>query len=363
VLKAIDRAGTHDFVYVGLIDDKCTHAANRVDEFNLYGFPTTYFDGGLRVGLGGYSDTTWQQNWFEAVIDTCGARPVNDLDVTVTVDWVGDAAMDIDVAVTNNEATGYSGRIRVYVTETVSSMGWNDSWSPPRPYTYTFLDYAFNEDIAIGAGGTWNGSTTWVGYDHNDGHGNDFGIITPNNVTVVAAVFDDTWHQGYSYPPSGYPFDAYYVDEAAKATPTISELVVDDEHNQFMIFKGEEWNTVNYPDANAGSTHYISGSGKLGDNIVAWRVDQIITPGTYDVYAWKFDHPWSSQMATDAQFIVKDKYGIAGLVTVDQSTAGDEWISLGSYEFSNTGVQGVGISDDANGIVAADAIKFVYTGP
>jgi hypothetical protein len=60
----------------------------------------------------------------------------------------------------------------------------------------------------------------------------------------------------------------------------------------------------------------------------------MITPGTYDVYAWKFDHPWSGQMATDAQYIVKDKYGIAGLVTVDQSTAGDEWISLGSYEFS-----------------------------
>lgn len=288
-------------------------------------------------------------------------RPVNDLDVAVTAEWVGDATMDIDVSVRNNEATGYGGHIRVYVTETVSSMGWNDTWNPPRPYTNTFLDYAFNEDITIDAGGTWSGSTTWVGYDHDDGHGNDFGIITPNNVTVFAAVFDSTWHQGYSYPPYGAPFDAYYVDEATSATPIISELIIDDAQNQFMVIRGASWNSIDYRDANRGRTHYKDGG--MGDNIVGWRVDQIITPGTYDVYTWKFDHPRSSQMATDAQFIVKDKYGISGMVTVDQSTPGDEWIYLGSYEFDTGSMQGVGVSDDANGLVGADAIKLVPAGP
>jgi hypothetical protein len=344
-----------------LVDDKCTHASERVDEFNLYGFPTTYFDGGLRIGLGGYSDTLYQIAWFNALIDTCGMRPVNDLDVAVTAEWVGDATMDIDVSVRNNEATGYGGHIRVYVTETVSSMGWNDTWYPPRPYTNVLLDWAFNEEITINPGGTWNGSTTWVGYEHDDGHGNDFGIITPNNVTVFAAVFDSTWNQGYSYPPFGYPFDAYYVDESISVTPTISELIVDDDQNQFMIIRGDPWDSISYPVANRGSTHYIEGG--TGDNVVGWRVDEIITPGTYDVYVWKFDHPWSDQMATNAQFIVKDMNGILSQVTVDLSTPGDEWISLGSYEFDNSNTQGVGVSDDANGLVAADAIKIVPTGP
>jgi hypothetical protein len=257
-----------DFVYVSLVDDKCTHAASRVDEFNLYGFPTMYFDGGYQVRVGAYSDTTTQQSWYETAIIQSGNRAVNDIDLTVTADWVGDATMDIDVAVTNNEATSYGAYIKVYVTETVSSMGWRDSWG--REETKAFLDYAFNEEISIGAGGTWEGSTTWVGYDHNDGHGNDFGIITPNNVTVVAAVFDTTWHQGVSYDNPYRPFDAYYVDEAAETTPTISELIVDDEHNQFFVYKGDDWSTVDYPDANSGSTHYISGSGKLWE-IILWR--------------------------------------------------------------------------------------------
>jgi hypothetical protein len=68
-------------------------------------------------------------------------------------------------------------------------------------------------------------------------------------------------------------------------------------------------------------------------------------------------------MATNAPFIIKDKNGIAGIVQVDQSTAGDEWVYLGSYQFDNSSAQGVGLSDNADGIVAADAIKLVYTGP
>jgi hypothetical protein len=346
-------------LYVGLIDDKCVHAANRIDEFNILGFPTTYFDGGYRISWGGYSDTTFQQAWFEAIIDTCGMRVVNDLDVTVTADWIGDATMDIDVSVMNNDTTDYGGRIRVYVTETVSSMGWNDTWSPPRPYTYTFLDYAFNEDITIGAGGTWNDSTTWVGYDHNDGHGNDFGIITPNNVTVVAAVFDSTWHQGYSYTPPQNPFDAYYVDEAVKTTPTISELIVDDEHSQFFVYKGDEWNERNITGAWDGRAHYRAAG--TGDNWVAWKVDQIIEPGNYDVYTWKFEHDYSALMATDAQFTVKDMNGAAGWIYLDQSTAGDEWQYLGNFDFNNGSPQGVVVTDNASGFVLADAIRLVNT--
>jgi len=40
-----------------------------------------------------------------------------------------------------------------------------------------------------------------------------------DNVAVVAAVYNDEWHQGYSYPPSTKPFDAYYVDDATVAVP------------------------------------------------------------------------------------------------------------------------------------------------
>ena len=44
---------------------------------------------------------------------------------------------------------------------------------------------------------------------------------------VIASVFNDEWHQGYSNPPDGNPFDAYYVDEAAAVIPFINSTPPD----------------------------------------------------------------------------------------------------------------------------------------
>jgi thiol-disulfide isomerase/thioredoxin len=45
-LKEIDSEGNYDFFYVSLVDDKNPTAASRNDEYNIYGFPTVWFDGG-----------------------------------------------------------------------------------------------------------------------------------------------------------------------------------------------------------------------------------------------------------------------------------------------------------------------------
>jgi hypothetical protein len=206
-------AGTLPFYFVALVDDKNTHAAARVDEYNLAGFPTCFFDGGYQVNVGVYTNVPAMVSWYTNTINTCGNRVVPDLDVDVDVAWLGSATLDIKVAVTNNEATDYDGHIRVYVTEIVSSMGWTDSQG--HLYTYAFLDYAFNQDISVGAGKSWRDSVAWNGSLYNDGYGHNFGGITPENIMVIAGVFNAQWHQGYADPPSGHPFDAYYVDQAA----------------------------------------------------------------------------------------------------------------------------------------------------
>lgn len=130
---------------------------------------------------------------------------------------ITDAADGYVIADAIKLAKHYEGHIRVFVNEIESSMGWNDSWGVP--YTYPFLDYAFNQSISVPAGETWQSSMTWNGNDYNDGHGHTFGDITQDNTIVMAAVYNDEWHQGYSYPPRTNPFDAYYVDEAVAATP------------------------------------------------------------------------------------------------------------------------------------------------
>jgi len=94
-------------------------------------------------------------------------------------------------------------------------MGWKDAWNTP--YTFAFLDYALNEPLSIDPDDTWTKTTLWNGNLYNDGHGHTFGGIDPRNIMVIAAIFNATWHQGYADPPSGHPFNAYYVDETTAA--------------------------------------------------------------------------------------------------------------------------------------------------
>jgi glutaredoxin len=208
-LKNIYVSGDYPFYYTTLVDDKNTHAAARILEYNLQGFPTVFFDGGNNVQVGGYSGN--EADYRAAIVST-GARTVSNIDVSLNVNWLGDGTMDIEASVQNNEATQYNGRIRVYVTEIGSTLGWKDTTG--HVYTFPFLDYAFNQAITINAGNTWTNSIEWDGHDYNDGNGHNFGNILYGNIEVIAVVFNSQLHQGYSDPPSGGPFDAYWVDDA-----------------------------------------------------------------------------------------------------------------------------------------------------
>jgi hypothetical protein len=53
------------------------------------------------------------------------------------------------------------------------------------------LDYAFNKDITISAGGTYTDSIIWDGNENYDNHGDDFGDIDPDNIQVTMGVFND----------------------------------------------------------------------------------------------------------------------------------------------------------------------------
>lgn len=232
-LKNLYSGGSYPFYYISLVTNKNTHAYDRAkNDYNVYGYPTLWWDGGYLVNVGA-SSVPGAQSTYASSITSCGSRAVSDIDLSLDVDWLGpvspspedsatdvevdvnlswsNSAMNITVGIDNNEGATYDGHLRVYVTEVVSSMGWYDAGG--ELYTFPFLDYAFDEDINLGAGSSWDETTEWNGKDYNNGYGDDFGIITQDNTMVIAAVFNDEWHQGYSRPPSSNPFDAYYVDE------------------------------------------------------------------------------------------------------------------------------------------------------
>lgn len=222
-LKNIYYGGWSPFYYTSLTLGHNTHATARGAEYNLHYVPDTFFDGGYQVYCGSVNDNTQQtMSQFNSSITQCGNRAVPDLETTLNVIWLGDATMDIQVSVQNKDTAQYNGQIRVYVTEIQSTMGWLQYSG--EPYTFAFLDYAFNEVISIEPSDTWSDSIIWDGHDYNDGYGHDFGTIQNGNIMVIASVFNSEGYTAYSDAPYSYnyPFTAYYVDDAIGATPQTS---------------------------------------------------------------------------------------------------------------------------------------------
>jgi hypothetical protein len=209
-LHKIYTSNDYPFYYVSLVDFVDTAAINRIDDYNIWGYPTVWFDGGYKVELGSFPEC---EAYYRQDITDCGARVVPNIDINLTAIWLGDAQINITVNVLNHESASYDGHLRVYVTEVESARGWNDTEG--NPYTFPLLDYAFNQDIVISSSGAWTNSLIWDGHDYTDAQGYDFSNIQYGNLEVIAAVFNSQINQGYSDPPNGNPFDAYYVDDAA----------------------------------------------------------------------------------------------------------------------------------------------------
>ncbi len=190
-----------------------THAYDRVHiDYNIFGVPTVYFDGGYQFELGASSSAQAEEE-YRASIDTCIIRPMPNLEVELLAAWNEGAVIYIQALIRNNDSSVYQGHLRVYVSEIQSTRGWNDTRG--KPYLYTFLDYALDEDITVNPQDVWVKLVLWDGNEHFNGYGYDFGDITQENTALMAAVFNPEPHLKYNLPPWGRPFNAYYLDAVA----------------------------------------------------------------------------------------------------------------------------------------------------
>jgi thiol-disulfide isomerase/thioredoxin len=146
-LNTVYNSGEYPFYFVALVADKNQDAADRLsNDLNIYGYPTTFFDGGKWVLVGsGVSESTYQSR-----IRSTGKRDVHELNLTLSVEWLGDGDIKIDISITNNEEiinnppdlpiitgpdTGKTGEELEYIFETTDPEGddiyyyieWGDS--------------------------------------------------------------------------------------------------------------------------------------------------------------------------------------------------------------------------------------------
>ncbi len=190
-----------------------------------------------------------------------------------------------------------------------------------------------------------SGGNYWDDYTGSDDYsGPDQNIPAPDGIGDVPYGFQDGALDNF---PLMSPWDGSEV------------YIIDDSDPQFHILTGD-WDLADHPYAFSSEARFTDGGS--GNWMAAWKVDSVIEPGVYDVYVWKFEHEFLEYMSANTRYAVCHRNGISDWIEVDQSTLGNEWICLGSFEFDSSFAQGVTINNNADGYVMADAVKLVYTG-
>jgi hypothetical protein len=100
-LNNVYESHSYPFYFVALVGDMNSQAySHLVSDYNFYGYPTGFFDGGYKVILGsGVAEST-----YRSYIQTCGARAVPDLNLSVSVTYIGSGDLQIGVNITNGAA-------------------------------------------------------------------------------------------------------------------------------------------------------------------------------------------------------------------------------------------------------------------
>jgi hypothetical protein len=130
------------------------------------------------------------------------------------------------------------------------------------------------------------------------------------------------------------------------------ELVVDNVA-PFVQVSGP-WVSASLTNGFSGSD-YLYRTASTGDATVFWPFPSTAATGTYEVFA-----RWTSgpNRATNAPYFVSAESGTV-LVSRNQQTNGGTWQSLGTFDFQPAKQHGVTLSDRADGVVIADAVRWV----
>jgi len=200
ILNDLYNSGGYPFYYVSLPQDN-PKALARIKDYNIWGYPTAYIDGGYTTLIG----SSIQKSDFEKNIINAAKRITSLILISTTAHWDNQTnIISINLDVKNREASEYQGRLRVYITELISTK-----WQAGNPIHFSFLDFLVNEDIQISGNDHLSINKTLSASD-----------LDPENLMIFSVLFSVEKHPGYSQAPNKNPFEAHYVD-AMSATRVI----------------------------------------------------------------------------------------------------------------------------------------------
>ncbi|DAC73349.1 MAG TPA: hypothetical protein DSN98_00230 [Thermoplasmata archaeon] len=205
ILHTLYESHNYRFYYISLINATNTQTADRLfKEYNVFGFPTVFIDGGYSVIMGGDNP----ESAYTAAITAAQARTVPKIKVTITAQYSNTTQeVTVHALVENKGNDTYSGQLKLYLTEIVSHLTGYDS----KPFSYGFLEYLMINDVSVDGNKNLTFSET-----------KDISAYDYENLMIVGVVFSSEKQQGYAQPPSKNPFDAHYAD-ATNATKIVEK--------------------------------------------------------------------------------------------------------------------------------------------
>ncbi|MEM2583782.1 MAG: Ig-like domain-containing protein [Candidatus Thermoplasmatota archaeon] len=199
IIYEIYNSHQYPFYFVSLVADKSSDANERVNEYNVYGYPTAFFDGGYEVIFGKKS----KADYINA-IEKSLLRSRANINLSIKVIWRNER-LDISVEIENRESKNYSGFLKVYVVEPVSR--WKDARG--NPFHFALLGYAIKKEINIEKNDKIRINATWGEQTNRE------------NIMAIAVIFRNQSEIRYSDPPSNtHAFSANFVDACVASSPT-----------------------------------------------------------------------------------------------------------------------------------------------
>jgi hypothetical protein len=142
---------------------------------------------------------------------------------------------------------------------------------------------------------------------------------------------------------------------AARPAAAADEVVLDD--SGAGVQSTGIWATSTTSAGFFGSGYHYRVAGD-GSSAFTWPAPANLPAGSYEVAA-----RWSSgdNRASNAPYLIISAAGTT-TVNVDQRRNGDSWQTLGTFTFDQRPGQGVRLSDRADGVIVADAVRWLPAG-
>ena len=192
ILNELYNSGDYPFYYVSLPQDN-PKALNRINDYNIWGYPTVYIDGGYSTLVG----SNIQKSDFEKNITAAVERTTPDISIWTNAHWDNQTnIITVNIQIENQGPSSYQGRLRVYLTELISTK-----WQAGTPMHFSFLDFLINEDIQLSSNNRLSLNKTLNAVD-----------LDPENLMLFSVLFSLDTQNEFSQPPDKNPYQAHYVD-------------------------------------------------------------------------------------------------------------------------------------------------------